>query len=59
LAHIFILFENEKISFVYQLLFDLVVIVAELDREDRGSFPRNCDREGWNHLISELNTKPN
>jgi hypothetical protein len=22
-----------------------VVIVAELDREDRGSIPRNCDRE--------------
>jgi hypothetical protein len=30
----------------YQSLVGSVVIGAELGREDHGSIPRNCDREG-------------
>jgi hypothetical protein len=33
-------------SNLYQLLVGSMVIGAELGREDRGSIPRNCNREG-------------
>jgi hypothetical protein len=36
---------NKK-KIINQSLVGLVVIGAELGREDYGSIPRNCDREG-------------
>jgi hypothetical protein len=35
-----------KYNAINQSLFDLVVIGAELGRDDHGSIPHNCDREG-------------
>jgi hypothetical protein len=41
-----IFFKRLKKIIFYQSLVGSVVIGAELGREDHGSIPRNCDREG-------------
>jgi hypothetical protein len=42
----FIYIKNNNSMYQNQSLVGSVVIGAELGREDHGSIPRNCDREG-------------
>jgi hypothetical protein len=46
-AHTYIVWNKiAPLEVSYQSLVGSVVIGAELGREDHGSIPRNCDREG-------------
>jgi hypothetical protein len=51
-------FNASEIIRFHQSLVGSVVIDIELGREDHGSIPRNCDREGLKPLDDRTNFEP-